>query len=687
MNLQSIKSENDDLRQKAEAILNNSESKESSYRSETDVLKLIHELEVNQIELELINEELNRTISIAQDAIGKYTEFHEFAPTGYFTLNEQSRITEVNHSGAFLLGKERSRLINDSFDFYVSKDTKPAFNDFLHRVFSNRTIESCEVTLSVHNNNQVHVYLAGMFAVNLEHCIVTVMDITKQKESELELHKSEERFRMTLQNAPITVFQQDTDLRYTWIHNLQVDLKPEDIVGKKDQDFVPAEYAARLKEIKSKVLKEGIGINTELDMVVMGNKYSYTLIINPLLDPSGKIIGITGISWDVTERRKIEDSLHESQSLLQTAMDTSQTGIAIADAPNGKLRYVNDAGLRIQGSDYKTLVEGIDIDQYVSSWNLFDLDGRRLQPDEVPLARAVRYGETNSKEFIIRRKSGDDRIVVANASPIRDTNGKVIAGIVVFMDTTDHRNAETMIIVKNQELQKLIAEKDKLFSIIAHDLRSPFNSFLGATEMLAEDLQTLSPGEIQKLAEGMHLSATNLYELLENLLEWSRMQRNLIPLNLIPIHLRAGIVENMVLAMEAAHKKEITVSNQISEDIWIYADKYLLGGIIRNLSSNVVKFTPKGGSLKISAKHVAGNYIEITFKDTGIGMDKHTLKNLFSFDGYVCRRGTDGESSTGLGLVVCKEFIEKHGGKIWASSTEGKGSTFRFTLPANREII
>ena len=145
---------------------------------------------------------------------------------------------------------------------------------------------------------------------------------------------------------------------------------------------------------------------------------------------------------DITERKQAEQALHESRAILQAAMDQSSEGIAIADAPDGALRYVNDAGLLIRGGDRQTIVDGIGVAQYVASWQLLDLDGTPLKPEEVPLARAVLFGEICKREFIVRRVDNDDRIVLGNSAPIKDDTGRVVAGIVVFTDITERKRAE-----------------------------------------------------------------------------------------------------------------------------------------------------------------------------------------------------------------------------------------------------
>ena len=236
----------------------------------------------------------------------------------------------------------------------------------------------------------------------------------------------------------------------------------------------------------------------------------------------------------------------------------------------------------------------------------------------------------------------------------------------------------------NEELQKLNAEKDKFFSIIAHDLRSPFNGFLGLSQIMAEELPSLTKDEIRDLAVSMQNSATNLFRLLENLLEWARIQQGLIPFNPKVVELLPIINESIALVLESAKSKGIEIAYDIPDDLAVFADSNILQTVIRNLVSNAVKFTLKGGKISLSAITTGDKSVEISIKDTGIGMNSAMVDNLFRLDVQTNRKGTEGEHSTGLGLLLCKEFVEKHGGKLWVESEEGKGSTFAFSLPINK---
>jgi signal transduction histidine kinase len=252
--------------------------------------------------------------------------------------------------------------------------------------------------------------------------------------------------------------------------------------------------------------------------------------------------------------------------------------------------------------------------------------------------------------------------------------------LVTVINITERKQAEELIEQKSEQLEKANAEKDKFFSIIAHDLRSPFQTLLGFARMMVEELPTLTLDEMQKIAVSMRNSASNLYHLLENLLHWSRIQQGLIHFNPEVVQLLTIVDESMEMALEPAKNKGIEIAYNIPDDIKVFADSNMLQTVIRNLVSNAVKFTPKGGKIRLSAKASGNKSVVISIKDSGIGMSSAMVENLFRLNVQTNGIGTEGEPSTSLVLIICKEFIEKHGGKLWVESEEGKGGTFYFTL-------
>lgn len=234
---------------------------------------------------------------------------------------------------------------------------------------------------------------------------------------------------------------------------------------------------------------------------------------------------------------------------------------------------------------------------------------------------------------------------------------------------------------KNEELSVINLEKDKLYSIIAHDLKGPFSSFLGLTQIMADELPGLTMEDIKNFAISLNTSAANLYNLLENLLQWSRMQQSAIPFTPESVAASSIIKEHMSLLSQTAVKKGIEIVYEIPDDLSIKVDRYMFQAVIRNIVSNAIKFTHRSGRVTISAKKREGDMAEISVRDNGIGMSSDMVENLYKIDLLKNRKGTDGEPSTGLGLLICRDFIEKHGGKIVAESEEGTGSVFHFTVP------
>jgi signal transduction histidine kinase/DNA-binding response OmpR family regulator len=251
-----------------------------------------------------------------------------------------------------------------------------------------------------------------------------------------------------------------------------------------------------------------------------------------------------------------------------------------------------------------------------------------------------------------------------------------------FSDITERKLAEENLSLKNDELKRTNAEKDKFFSIIAHDLKSPFNGFLGLTQILEEEQDILSVQEIKELAASMRKSAVNLYRLLENLLEWSKMKQGLLVYSPVVLDLNSILNEVLVLVHDQIKRKKIDVIVSVPDNLIVFADNNMLKTILRNLISNAFKFTYAKGNISISARTFTDNYVEISIKDNGIGMTQNIIDNLFRLDVNTSRKGTAGEQSSGLGLILCKEFVEKLGGKIGVKSISGKGSTFYFTIPS-----
>lgn len=251
-------------------------------------------------------------------------------------------------------------------------------------------------------------------------------------------------------------------------------------------------------------------------------------------------------------------------------------------------------------------------------------------------------------------------------------------------DITARKQTEEDIKLKNAELQRLNTDKDTLMSILAHDLRSSFNSILGCLNLLVNDLRQYDMDMIEKLITAVNSSAINAFNLLEDILLWTRSQSGALPFKPREINLKLCCDELVKLFMQNAVEKNIAINIVVADKVKVFADIDMLNTVLRNLISNALKFTAEGGNINIYAEQNHAD-VSITVSDNGIGISPEVLSKLFDTTQLYSTRGTANEKGTGFGLLLCKRFVEKHGGEIHIKSELGKGSEFRFTLPVSAD--
>lgn len=373
------------------------------------------------------------------------------------------------------------------------------------------------------------------------------------------------------------------------------------------------------------------------------------------------------------DRKNTENELRESEEMFRRLFDESNDATLLLDEKG--FANCNAAAVALfKFSSKNDLI-------FKKPWEL----SPEHQPDGLPsivkakmmMEKAIVQGY-NRFEWIHAKSDGSELPVEVMLTPIK-IKGKEIL-YTVLRDITERKRSELEIRQKNEQLNELITTRNKLFSIIAHDLKSPFHGFLGLTQILAENPENFSAQELAKLGGNMHLTARNLFTLLKNLLEWAQIQRGSFGYSPVEIFLPDLITRILQPMKKRAEQKNIKIINRATKPIYVIADENMLSSIVLNLLSNAVKFTKEQGRVTIMAKKIAGQMVEVSVKDTGIGMDENILNNLFKTGEKTSRQGTEDELSTGLGLLLCKEFIEINGGKIWATSKEHQGSTFCFTL-------
>lgn len=614
-----------------------------------------------------------------------------------------------------ILGFEDHELTN-TFDVFVKLLHKDDFNrvqDYINRYFQGE-IDKYEIEFRmIHKDGNPRWILAKGEALRSPHGIPFRMagshsDITDRKKSEIALKKSEEKFRQITENMNEVFWLRSADNTQM----LYISPSYEKIWGrtceslyKNPQSFMETIYKADQSMVFNEFRKyqETHFFSLEYRIVRPDNEirwiYAQTY---PIYNNSKEITGHTGLAVDITKRKSIEQELIDSEERWKFAIDGSGDGLWDWDAETNKVFF---------STQWKKMLGYYDdeISDTLEEWE------SRVHPEDLPkcyeeLDRHFR-GESKTYSNVQRMLCKDgtykwilDRGLVVDW--LENGNPKRVIG--THRDITSEKETEAEIkklldeiSLANQELEANLyqknslidsleetkmqleesnSEKDKFFSIIAHDLRSPFNGFIGLTKVMVEDIEDLSLREFHEFSKALYDSAENLYQLLENLLTWSSMKRGATNFRPEPFQLKESVDIAYNLQKVGIDKKNQKIEIDVSPEIYVYGDNQMVNTVLRNLLSNANKFTRKHGLIKISAREISEE-IEINITDSGIGMPENILNNLFKLGEKTSRKGTDYESSSGLGLLLCKEFIEKNKGKIWVESKEEIGTTFYFTLP------
>lgn len=391
-----------------------------------------------------------------------------------------------------------------------------------------------------------------------------------------------------------------------------------------------------------------------------------------LRDTTGTPYRVVGSHTDISRRKKAQEELKRSEKKLRAIFNNAIVGIAII-SPERRYLYFNETWAGMLGYTEEELykLSTADItheDDIEKSEKLF-----------YKLATKKIENFTVAKRYV--RKDGSVFWGNLSVSPLYDDN-EDIEGIIGVITNIDKQKAN------EAKLRELNVTKDKFFSIIAHDLKNPFNILLGFSETLYSNTEEFSKNEISEYAGYIYQTSKNTYSLLENLLEWSRTQTGRIPFSPKAIDLKELIKGCINDIKSIAASKSIQLFLAVTKRCEVFADANMVNTVVRNLITNAIKFTYPGGVVTVSISDAEAFY-RVSVTDNGVGIPKSKIESLFRIDVNHSTTGTNHEKGTGLGLIICKEFIERNGGEIWVNSEEGRGSRFHFTLPKkqkNKEV-
>ena len=385
----------------------------------------------------------------------------------------------------------------------------------------------------------------------------------------------------------------------------------------------------------------------------------------------GKIVGHVWSYKDITDIISTEMQLSQEKDFLQALMDYIPDTIYFKDIKS-RFTRINKAEAALLGIDNpEDAIGKTDFDYF--------------EPDHAKTAFEDEQNIMFNKKGIIAKverikREGKDYIwLTATKVPIFDKNNNVIGIVGISRDITASKLDEEKLRKYSEELNELNQSKDKFFSILAHDLRSPLSPLLGLAEILTRDFDTLSYEEIKEFSRDIHDAIKSQFNLLENLLSWSRMQTGKMECKPVEIKIFEKVNSVISLLKGNARDKNLTIRDMVDPELLVFADADMLNSILQNLISNAIKFTYPEGEIKILSKD-DGNFTEIIVEDNGIGIKQKDLINIFGLNCFTTY-GTNKEKGTGLGLIICKEMAERNGGTIRVESEYKKGSKFILSLP------
>jgi PAS domain S-box-containing protein len=544
--------------------------------------------------------------------------------------------------------------------------------------------DSYEIRLKKKNGDLVWCHINGTpyhdAAGNIVGSITIISDITEHKKSKEALSEYEAKFQ--------AIFESSVDAIGVTINGINILNNPafvllfgyndaNEIEGKSEINFIASSERERIMEytknriigkpVPSSYVTKGLrkdGSEFSLEVHVSGYKLG------------GEIYEIA-ILRDITEFEKTEKALRDSEEGYRSLVNTSPDAINVINL-EGDIVFLNQRTVEMFGYGDSDEVVGKALSSLIVEEEWEDAKEK--------INEIITYGYSGNIERRMIKKDGTVFPADINASLIRNSEGNPTAIVAIIRDISKRKHTEEKLRKFAEEQAELNATKDKFYSIIAHDLKSPFQTILGYSEMLDKNIEELEIPRISEYARNIYESANETFNLLDDLLKWTGSQTGRI--NALPeiIYVKELIDSTTKIFRENADSKKISLTSKVTGDLFVSADRNMITTILRNLLSNAIKFTRAEGEINLTAEEYNGNIL-ISVIDSGIGIPEENIPKLFRVEKAFSTAGTEKEKGTGLGLVICKEFVEKNNGTLSVESTPGKGSKFIVSLPKLDERI
>ncbi|MGE0090698.1 MAG: PAS domain S-box protein [Bacteroidales bacterium] len=608
----------------------------------------------------------------------KYRYIAENVNDYIWTMDKNFQVTFISPSIKGVLGFTADEIMKRNLDFLETESLKNVKQvlaerrDKVNKGIVDNTQRFFEFKAMHKNGSEVWIEMstnpvynedkefAGLIGVN--------RDITERKKAQEKLNESQARFKILTEMTIEGIVIHDSGIIIDTNPSLQkmIGATGDYLKGRSIFEFIKSKsQEITLQRIESKATGTYEATLIRVDKTTFPAELEAK---NVIID--NKKLRVIAIR-DITERKTTEKEILK----LSTAVTQSPASIVITDL-KGNIEYVNPQFTKITGYKYNEAI----------GKNPRILKSGYTSPDEYEnLWNTITNGGMWKGEFHNRKKDGTLYWELATISPIIDETGKIIQYIAVKEDITARKEAEDALKQSEKELIHANATKDLFFSIIAHDLKGPIGNFVQFLELITEKANDYSESEKEDIIKTLYDLSIKTNDLLEDLLLWSRIQMNKIDLSPEKNNLFNIANSSIAIVNENAKKKNIEIVNLIDENTVFFANDTAVKTILRNLLSNAIKFSHRQSkvTLKSIPYPIDNKFIEVTISDHGVGISSETIEKLFRIETNVTTYGTEKEKGTGLGLILCRELVEKNGGRVWVESIENEGSTFHFTIPAN----
>lgn len=643
----------------------------------------------------------------------KYEVFMNAIPDGLILIKD-GNIKYSNKIFAELLGYTVNELCSLNIRDLVAPNRLNEVLDRYERRLNGEAVPTKYKTELIHKDKitiipvQLNVGVVGSLEEKLE--FIIIKEFTEASKVENKFIKELQLQEYFMDYIPDSIYFKDLESRFikankATLVKMGVSTLNE-IIGKTDFDIFNDDHAIEAREDEKKIIETRKSIINKIEKETwLDGKVTWASTTKiPLINENDNVYGTFGVTRDITEQKKIEDV---KDSLLKIS-----TAVTSLDSINLLYAFIHNAvsGL-MRAENFYIAIHHPEADTISFPYFVDEVD-------ESPIERKVGRGLT---EYVLRtgkaqlidaerdlklREEGETSLVGAATEiwlgvPLI-VEGKTFGVIVVqdYSSVTTYKeeekeiltyvseqialaiakkHSEEKIIQYSEELKELNASKDKFFSIIAHDLKSPFHGLLGLTRMVVEEYESMSETEVRSYMKIIKDSTESTYKLIENLLEWSRLESGRMKYNPALQNMFMIVEDTRTLLNQNARVKNINLRNKLDHQSFVCGDDTMLQSLVQNLISNAIKFTPAGGNIEVSENRY-DNYIEFIVMDSGVGIKKEDIEKLFRIDVSFTTKGTQNEKGTGLGLALCKEIVNIHGGNIKVESKLGEGTKIIFTL-------